>query len=78
MTDNKLSLAAIKRIAAVKGKEYRVGEDAVNVIEAATQEWIKKLAEEGYIFTVHDGRKTLKAEDILPVLEKLGIKAGQA
>lgn len=69
-----LPLAAIKRIAAVKGKEYRVGEDAVEIIDIAATEWIKKLAEEGYIFATHAQRRTLKAADIMPVLERMGIK----
>jgi histone H3/H4 len=69
-----LPLAAIKRIAAVRGDKYRVGEDAVTLIDAAATEWIRGLATEAYIFTVHAGRTTLKASDIIPILEKRGMK----
>jgi histone H3/H4 len=69
-----LPLAAIKRLAAVKGKGYRVGEDAVALISAACEDWIKKLAEESYVFAIHAERRTLKATDVIPVLEKMGMK----
>jgi len=69
-----LPLAAIKRLAAVKGKGYRVGEDAVVLISAACEDWIKKLAEESYVFAIHAERRTLKAGDVIPVLEKMGMK----
>jgi len=72
MTD--LPLAAIKRLASVKGKGYRVGEDAVALIDKAATEWIKKLAEESFIFAIHAERRTLKAVDVIPVLEKMGLK----
>ena len=72
MTD--LPLAAIKRIASVKGKGYRVGEDAVELIDKAASEWIKNLAEESFIFAIHAQRRTLKAVDVIPVLEKMGMK----
>jgi histone H3/H4 len=71
---NTIPVAAIKRLAAVKGKGYRVGEDAVTLIDAATVEWIKKLAEESYVFAIHAERRTLKAVDVIPVLEKMGMK----
>ena len=69
-----LPLAAIKRLASVKGKGYRVGEDAVALIDQAASEWIKKVAEESFIFAIHAQRTTLKAVDVIPVLEKMGIK----
>jgi histone H3/H4 len=69
-----LPLAAIKRLASVKGKGYRVGEDAVALIDQAASEWIKKLAEESFIFAIHAQRTTLKAVDVIPVLEKMGMK----
>ena len=69
-----LPLAAIKRIASVKGKEYRVGEDAVAIIDLAATEFIKNIAKEGFIFATHAQRRTLKAVDVIPVLEKMGIK----
>jgi histone H3/H4 len=72
MTD--LPLAAIKRLASVKGKGFRVGEDAVAIIDKAASEWIKNLAEESFIFAIHAQRTTLKAVDVIPVLEKMGLK----
>jgi len=69
-----LPLAAIKRLASVKGKGFRVGEDAVALIDKAASEWIKNLAEESFIFAIHAQRTTLKAVDVIPVLEKMGIK----
>jgi histone H3/H4 len=72
MTD--LPLAAIKRLASVKGKGFRVGEDAVSLIDKAACEWIKNLAGESFIFAIHAQRSTLKAVDVIPVLEKMGMK----
>jgi len=69
-----LPLVAIKRIASVKGKEYRVGEDAVALIDLAATEFIKNIANEGFIFAIHAQRRTLKAVDVIPVLEKMGMK----
>lgn len=69
-----LPLAAIKRLASVKGKGYRVGEDAVALIDKAASEWIKTLAEESFIFAIHAQRTTLKAVDVIPVLEKMDMK----
>jgi histone H3/H4 len=72
MTD--LPLAAIKRIASVRGPQFRVGEDAVALINRAATVWIQNLAEEAFVFTTHAQRSTLKATDVLVVLEKRGIK----
>jgi histone H3/H4 len=69
-----LPLAAVKRLASVKGKGFRVGEDAVALIDAAAAAWIRKLAEESFVFAVHAQRSTLKAVDVVPVLEKMGMK----
>jgi histone H3/H4 len=69
-----LPLAAIKRLASVKGKGFRVGEDAVAIIDKAATEWIKNLAEESFVFAIHAQRSTLKAVDVIPVLEKMGLK----
>jgi histone H3/H4 len=71
---NSLPLAAIKRLASVKGEKYRVGEDAVDIIDKAASDWIRKLSEESFIFAIHAGRRTLKAVDVIPVLEKMGMK----
>lgn len=69
-----LPLAAIKRLASVKGKGFRVGEDAVAIIDKAATEWIKNLAKESFVFAIHAQRSTLKAVDVIPVLEKMGLK----
>ena len=69
-----LPLAAIKRLASVKGKGFRVGEDAVELIGKATEIWVQKLAEGGFIFAIHAGRRTLKAVDVMAVLDKSDIK----
>jgi histone H3/H4 len=69
-----LPLAAIKRLSSVKGKGFRVGEDAVAIIDKAATEWIKNLAEESFVFAIHAQRSTLKAVDVIPVLEKMGLK----
>ncbi len=69
-----LPLAAIKRLASVKGKGFRVGEDAVELIQKATEVWVTQLADEGFVFAIHAGRRTLKSVDIAAILDKIGLK----
>jgi len=69
-----LPLAAIKRLASVKGKEFRVGEDAVELIGKAAEIWVKQLANESFIFAIHAQRRTLKAVDVAAILDKMGMK----
>jgi histone H3/H4 len=58
-----LPIAAVIRIAKANRAE-RVGSDAAALLVKKAEEYIGKLTKEADKLATHDGRKTLKAEDI--------------
>jgi len=69
MTDTEFGIAAIYRIIKKSGAE-RVGDDAAQELRIALEEIGEKIAKQAVEFSLHAGRRTVKAADI-----KLAVKS---
>jgi len=68
--EGELSAAAMHRIIKRAGAE-RVSESAASELAKILEEVGVKIAGEALVFTLHSGRRTVKARDIKAAIEKL-------
>jgi len=70
MTELEIAIAAMHRICKKSGAE-RVSEAAAKELAKALQEIGIKIAKDALDFSMHAGRKTIKAEDIEIATKKI-------
>jgi DNA-binding protein len=71
MAENKkdIPLAAMERLLKKAGSD-RVSEDAKEALRNALEEYALKIGQDANKYSIHAGRKTVKAEDIKLAISK--------